>query len=131
VELLITDGSTDGSAPAGVSYTVAVPTGTTSVKMHSDTFGWNLEAAAIASDNSDGTWTVTMNPAPAANIQYLWVVDDVIDVLYDNAALGECTAEIYAGTFHTDYFSWGNRVHIRGSGDVTGDVAGACSGTAN
>ena len=113
----------------GLALTVDVPAGTTSVKMHSDAFDWSLEAAAIASDNSDGTWTVTLNPAPASNIEYVWVVDDVIEVLYDNAGLGECTAEIDAGTFHTDYFSWGNRKHAVDSGDVTSDVYEACAGT--
>ena len=61
-------------------------------------------------------------------MEYLWVVDGVQENLVDNAAAGECTAEVDAGEFNTDYSGYANRIHKVGSGDKA-DVYDACSGT--
>ena len=53
------------------------------------------------SSNGDGTWTVTLDPAPTDNMEYLWVVDGVQENLIDNAAGAECSAEIDA--WRTDH----------------------------
>ena len=49
-------------------------------------------------------------------MQYLWVVDGVQENLVDNAANGECTAEIDGGSLITDYSGWANRVWVLDSG---------------
>jgi len=116
-------------APTGVSLTVSVPSGTSSVRLTGPFWGWDPAGGPEASDNSDGTWTVTLDPAPTETMQYLWVVDGMQENLYDNAAAGECTAEIDGDSLITDYSSYGNRVLVIGSGDVTDDVYNACAGT--
>ena len=62
-------------------------------------------------------------------MEYLWVVDGVQESLVAAAAAGECTAEIDAGAFVTDYANYANRKHVVGSGNVTDDVYAACDGT--
>ena len=78
-------------------------------------WGWDPNGGPVASDNGDGTWTVTLDPAPTDNMEYLWVVDGVQENLIDNAANGECTAEIDGGSLITDYAGWANRVLVASS----------------
>ena len=92
-------------------------------------WGWDPNGGPEAVDNGDGTWTVTLDPAPTESMEYLWVVDGTQESLVAAAAAGECTAEIDAGAFVTDYSSYANRKHVLGSGDVTDDVYAACDGT--
>ena len=93
-----------------------------------------------ASDNGDGTWTVTFDPAPTFNMEYLWVVDGTQENLIDNAFDGECSAEIDAGypayTLLTDY-EYAVRVFVGSSWQNRGlltrkyvfDTYDACAGT--
>jgi hypothetical protein len=88
---------------------------------------WFPDAGPVATDNSDGTWSVFFDPAPDANMEYLWLLDGVQEDLVTPAAVGECTAEIDAGTLNTDYVFWGIRSWLVGSGDKF-ETAGACAG---
>jgi hypothetical protein len=61
-------------------------------------------------------------------VEYLWVVDGVQENLIDNAADGQCVANIDGGTLITDYDSYGNRVWVAGGDDVMADFSDACTG---
>ena len=111
-------------APA-VSFTVTAADAT-SVKLHSSGLdNWNGDAQVSAVDNGDGTWTATVDPGFDADVEYKWVVDGIEEDLSTAYRAGECADDNVAE--HDDtYF---NRTWAAGSADVTGDVAGICSGT--
>jgi hypothetical protein len=112
---------------SGLQVTVQVPEGTTSVRLTGPWWGWDPNGGPVASDNGDNTWTVTFDPAPTEEMQYLWVVDDVQENLVDNAQNGELAAMINAGIINTDYSSYANRVWILNSGNVTNNVFDAAN----
>ena len=112
-----------------INLTVAAPEGSTSVRLTGPWWSWDPNGGPEASDNGDGTWTVTLDPAPTDNMEYLWVVDGVQENLIDNAANAECSAEIDGGSLITDYSGWANRVLVVGSGDAA-NTYDACAGTA-
>ncbi|MDC0107667.1 hypothetical protein N8136_03355 [Flavobacteriaceae bacterium] len=114
---LYTSDQTEQSSSLKVS--VSVPEGTTSVRLTGPWWGWNPTGGPVAVDNEDGTWTVTFETAPTENMEYLWVVEGTQENLIDNAAGGECTSKVDAGTLITDYANYANRVWILGSGDVS------------
>jgi len=43
------------------TYTVYAPSGTTEVRMTGPWWEWNPETGPVATDNEDGTWTVTID----------------------------------------------------------------------
>jgi hypothetical protein len=90
--------------------------------------GWDANGGPAATKNDDGTWSVTVDPAPADTWEYKWTLDGVQEILHTPAGNGDCTAEIDAGRLHTDYSVWGNRLWPTDAGDVT-DIANACAGT--
>ena len=98
------------------------------VRLLGPLWGWDANGGPEASDNGDGTWTVTLDPAPTENMEYLWVVDGVHENLVDNAANTECSAEIDGGSLITDYANYANRVLVHDSGNVA-DTYDACAGT--
>ncbi|MDA9008037.1 hypothetical protein N9J18_02235, partial [Porticoccaceae bacterium] len=100
------------------------------VRLTGPWWSWDPNGGPEASDNGDGTWTVTLDPAPTDNMEYLWVVDGVQENLVDNAANAECTAEIDGGALITDYANYANRVHVVDSGDAA-DTYDACAGTSS
>ena len=102
--------------------------GASAVRLTGPWWSWDPNGGPVAADNDDSTWTVTLDSAPTENMQYLWVVDGVQENLIDNAAGGECSAEIDAGALITDYFSWANRVWVLDSGDASNTYE-ACAGT--
>jgi len=102
-----------------LKVSVSVPEGTTSVRLTGPWWGWNPTGGPVAVENEDGTWTVTFETAPTENMEYLWVVEGTQENLIDNAAGGECTSKVDAGTLITDYANYANRVWILGSGDVS------------
>ena len=114
---LYTGDQTEQSSSLKVS--VSVPEGTTSVRLTGPWWGWNPTGGPVAVENEDGTWTVTFETAPTENMEYLWVVEGTQENLIDNAAGGECTSKVDAGTLITDYANYANRVWILGSGDVS------------
>ena len=46
-----------------------------SVRLTGPFWGWDPNGGPIATDNGDGTWSVTFDPAPNENMEYLWIVD--------------------------------------------------------
>jgi hypothetical protein len=112
-------------ATPAVSFTVTAADAT-SVKLHSSGLdNWNGDAQVSAVDNGDGTWTATVDPGFDTDVEYKWVVDGDEEDLSAAYRAGECAGDNVAE--HDDtYF---NRTWAAGSGDVTGDVAGICSGT--
>jgi len=111
-----------------LTLTVTAPTGAGAVRMTGPWWSWDPNGGPEAIDNYDGTWSVTFDPVPTENMQYLWVVDNVQESLFDNAGNGECTAKIDGGSLITDYWSWANRVWVLGSGDAA-DTYDSCAGT--
>ena len=71
---------------------------------------WDPGQAVSATDNGDGTWSVTIG-TPASNIEYLWIVNGAYENLIDNAQAGEGCAPV------TDYQNYANRVWTVGSGN--------------
>jgi len=115
----------DGSCTYPLSLTLETCSSASSVRMTGTWWGWDPNGGPVAVDNGDGSWTVTFDPAPDADMEYLWVVDGVQEALFDNAANGECTALIDNGTLVTDYANWGNRWWLQ-DGNRT-DVYDSCS----
>jgi PBP1b-binding outer membrane lipoprotein LpoB len=95
---------------------VTAPAGTTEFRLTGPWWGWDPNGGPVGTDNGDGTFTISL-PNMTANMEYLYVADGVQEVLYDNAGNGECTERVDAGLINTDYYSYGNRIWILGSGD--------------
>ena len=117
------DDGGDDPVASGVSITVSAPVGTSTVRLHSAAFGWDLNhGEGAATDNGDGTWTATTSWT--ADTEYTWIVDEVQEDLRDDMTAGYCAND--------DLNDWGggiNRYFRVADGDVTADVAGDCSGT--
>ncbi|MDG2310935.1 MAG: family 16 glycosylhydrolase [Flavobacteriales bacterium] len=112
----------DGSctyASATLSITTTVCNSASSVRMTGPWWGWDSAAGPAASDNGDGSWTFTFDPAPTDNMEYLLVVDGVQENLIEDMVDGGSCAPI------TDYWSYANRQWLAGSGDVS-NVYGTC-----
>ncbi len=122
-----TGGADTGTVLSGLLLTVSAPDAT-AVRITGPWWNWDPAGGPEASDNGDGTWTVTLDPAPTENMEYLWVVDGVQENLIDNAANAECAAEIDGGALITDYSGWANRVLVVDSGDAA-NTYDACAGT--
>jgi len=101
-----------------LNLTVAVPCGTTMLRLSGPWWGWNPAGGPVGVDNGDGTFTFTLDPAPTENMEYLYTTDGVsYENLIDNAQNAECTDRVEGGRFNTDYFGYANRIWIVGSGD--------------
>ena len=97
---------------------VTVPAGTTALRLSGPWWGWDPSGGPVGVDNGDGTFTFTLDPAPTANMEYLYTVDGAnYENLIDNAAGGECTSRVDGGLINTDYANYANRIWIVGSGD--------------
>jgi hypothetical protein len=93
------------------------------VTVTSNAWGWDPAGDRSATDNGDGTWTVTMD-APASATEYVWSVDGVAEILWDQAGTGlaeeaSCGVLVGAGTLVTDYWSYSNRVLLVDGSDRT------------
>lgn len=93
----------------------------TEVRMTGPFWGWDPAGGPIASDNGDGTWTVTLDPAPTADMEYLWVNDGVQENLVPAVQNGGTCAPV------TDGASYANRLWTVGSPDVMDDTYAQCS----
>ena len=101
--------------------TTTVCDGASEVRMTGPWWGWNPAGGPAASDNGDGSWTFTFDPAPTDNMEYLLVVDGVQeDLVPTGTASGDWSCSPV-----TDYWSYANRLWTVGSGDVT-NVYGTC-----
>ena len=66
---------------------VTVPAGTTALRLSGPWWNWNPAGGPVGVDNGDGTFTFTLDPAPTANMEYLYTLDGVAyENLIDNAA---------------------------------------------
>jgi hypothetical protein len=110
-------------APA-VSFTVTA-SDAAEVKFHSSGFNWQEASQVVAVANGDGTWTAIVDPGFANGVEYKWIIDGVEEDLSTAYRNAECANDNVAGYDDT----WFNRTWAADSGDVTGDIAGACSGT--
>ena len=86
------------------------------VRLTGPFWGWDPAGGPIATDNGDGTWSVTFDPAPDADMEYLWIVDGVQENLI---GVGDCTPI-------TDGASYANRLWTVGSENIS-DVYGSCT----
>ena len=97
---------------------VTVPEGTTMLRLSGPWWGWDPSGGPVGTDNGDGTFTFRLDPAPTADMEYLYTVDGVAyENLIDNAAGGECTSRVDGGLINTDYANYANRIWKMGSGD--------------
>lgn len=114
-----------------INYTVEVPDGTSAVRLTGPWWGWDPAGGPEATDNGDGTWTVTIDQTPnianATDMEYLWVVDGVQENLIANAAASGCANRIAAGDLITDYSGYANRVWLSTTGDVLDNAYNTCS----
>ena len=108
-------------APSTLTITTTVCDAATSVAMTGPWWGWDPAAGPAASDNGDGSWTFTFDPAPTDNMEYLLVVDGVQEDLVASST----ASEDWSCTPLTDYWSYANRQWAVGSGDVS-NVYGTC-----
>ena len=109
---------------ASVNITLSVGDASPSaVTVTSKAWGWDPAGDRSATDNGDGTWTVTMD-APASATEYVWTMDGVAEVLWDQAGTdlaeeASCGVLVVASTLVTDYWSYSNRVLLADGGDRT------------
>ena len=108
-------------APSTLTITTTVCDAASSVQMTGPWWGWDPNGGPVASDNGDGSWTFTFDPAPTDNMEYLLVVDGVQEDLVASSS----ASEDWSCTPITDYWSYANRQWEVGSGDVS-NVYGTC-----
>ena len=111
--------------------TVSVPDGTNAVRLTGPFWSWAANGGPEAVDNGNGTWTVTLSPAPSDQMQYKWVLDGTLEDLVAAAAGGGCSdrggdADVAGPHMITNYFDYANRIWKVGDGDIVNDVAGSC-----
>ena len=115
------DVSCEAAAVETLTVTTTACSSASSVAMTGPWWGWDPAAGPVASDNGDGTWTFTFDPAPTDDMEYLLVVDGVQE---DLVAAGSASGD-WSCTPVTDYWSYANRLWTVGSGDVS-NVYGTC-----
>ncbi|MEC8603358.1 MAG: T9SS type A sorting domain-containing protein, partial [Bacteroidota bacterium] len=107
--------------PNILNITVEVCSGMAdTVRLTGPFWSWDPNGGPIGTDNGNGTWTFEFNPAPSANMEYLFVVDGVQEDLISAMVNGGTCAPV------TDYFSYANRLWEVGDPDVTDAVYGQC-----
>ena len=111
---------------AQLTITTEVCSDATSVRITGPWWGWNVSSGPVASDNGDGSWTFSFNPAPTANMEYLLVVDGFME----NLIPGNTAANDWSCTPITDQSTYANRQWIVDSGDVS-NVFGTCNSCAD
>jgi hypothetical protein len=111
--------------PTALPLTLTVEATGAEVRLTGPWWSWAADGGPIATNNGDGTWSVTFDAPVTSSLVYLWVVDGVQENLVENAANGECELD----GLNTDNVNYANRTWSYGSGDVTGDVYDACLGT--
>lgn len=100
------------SANAQLYVHADVPTGTTITEMRMVGpwwGGWDPNQGPVATDNGDGTFTFTFDPAPGDTMEFKLYANGAQENFISDAANGNCTTAINSGNIDTDYNSWGNR----------------------
>ena len=117
-------GSTDATVAAtdngdgALDLIVTVPAGTTAIRLSGPFWGWNPAGGPVGTDNGDGTFSFRLDPAPTADMEYLYTLDGAnYENLIDNAANAECGDRVDDGLINTDYANYANRIWKVGSGD--------------
>ena len=105
-----------------LSITTTVCSDASSVRMTGPWWQWNLTAGPEATNNGDGTWTFNFNPAPTDDMEYLLVVDGIME----NLVGSNLASQNWDCTPVTDYETYANREWAVGSGDVSGIYYGTC-----
>lgn len=113
-------GNTGGGGPLELTVEVCDPL-VSEVRMTGPFWGWDPNGGPIAADNGDGTYTVTLDPAPNENMEYLWVVDGVQENLIQAMIDGGTCAPV------TDFFNYANRLWEVGSGNEVMSTYGQCT----
>ena len=81
-----------------VTTVVCNNNGGSEVRMTGPWWSWDPNGGPLASDNGDGTYTFTLDPAPTADMEYLLVLDGVnviIAMPISNEAKGILLHETY------------------------------------
>ena len=104
-----------------VTTVVCNNNGGSEVRMTGPWWSWDPNGGPLASDNGDGTYTFTLDPAPTADMEYLLVLDGVNEDL----VVAGTASDDWSCTPITDYWSYANRQWAVGSGDVS-NVYGTC-----
>jgi hypothetical protein len=86
-----------------LTITTSVCTSASEVRMTGQFWNWNPTGGPVAVSNGDGTWTFTFNPAPAADMEYLLIVDGVQENLIQAMVNGGTCAPV------TDNQNYANR----------------------
>ena len=86
-------------------------------------WGWDLVAGPTAVNNGDGTFTFTFSPAPSADMEYLFILDGVMEnIITSSTATGN-----WGCTPVTDYSNYANRQWLMTDPLVlSGLVYGSC-----
>ena len=122
-------GSRDFFHGGKIEIVVKVPNDTTSVRMTGPWWGWDPVGGPVASDNNDGYWSVTFNPAPMAEMEYLWVVNGTQENLVSIVQNNECDIEIDLERIITNHSTYANRIWSVGDGDINDDIYNKCEGS--
>ena len=88
-----------------LSVTTTVCSDASSVRMTGPWWQWGLTSGPEASDNGDGTWTFTFNPAPNADMEYLLIVDGIME----NLVGSNIASQNWSCTPVTDQATFANR----------------------
>ena len=132
-----------GPVPTGqdVTLTVEVSGNPGIVKLTGsvDPWWWDIKSGPEATDNGDGTYSVTLT-GMTGSFEYLWVVgdsanvEDLVDAdqenLVDNNEAGECALDglnVGGSVESNDQFA--NRKWTYGGEDKSGDIFDACQQT--
>ena len=105
-----------------LSITTTVCSDASSVRMTGPWWQWNLTAGPEATNNGDGTWTFNFNPAPTDDMEYLLIVDGIME----NLVGSNLASQNWDCTPVTDEATYANRLWALGSGDVSGIYYGTC-----
>ena len=108
--------------------TVAVPPGTTQCRLSGPWWGWDPSGGPVGVDNGNDTFTFTFSPAPTADMEYLYTLDEATyENLIDNAAGGTCTDRVTNGNLITDYFGYANRIWKVSDGNSWNETYDNCA----
>ena len=110
-----------GDAPSSLVATVDLCGATaTNVSLTGPFWGWDPLGGPNATDNGDGPWSVTFEPAPVDSMEYLWIVDGIQENLIQAMVDGGACAPV------TDYANYANRLWVPG-GDYPSDIFNSCT----
>ena len=120
IRLVGTETGNNGGGPLALTLEICDATAN-EARITGPFWGWDPGAGPVAADNGDGTWTVTLDPAPTENMEFLWVVDGVQENLIQAMIDGGSCAPV------TDFANYANRRWEVGSGDEVMSTYNQCT----